>query len=427
MENFVNQTVLPWLAGSESLRGLARFPALIHAVSLLGLAFVVATFAAVVAGMTSWWERKVAGRMQSRIGPNRNGPHGFLQWIADAAKLLFKEDLIPAESDRKMFRLAPYFVLMGFILTFVALPFGQGLVAADLDVGIFFIVSITALVVVGILMSGWASNSKWGLFGGMRSAAQVVSYEIPAGLSLLVPVLMAGSLSTQEIIAAQGGPELGPWYMRGGWPWNWFLFANPWAMAAFFVFLTAALAEGNRTPFDLPEAESELVAGYFTEYSGIRFAVYFLTEWGNVYVMSALCTVLFLGGWQIPGVGPDTFAQATGWAWLGWQLLSLLVFLSKTLVMMNVVIWLRWTLPRIRVDQMMSVCWKYLVPLSLVLVVLVAGGEVLAAVLEVDPVVLFGWHVLFFAVAGLVPLVLFLKRTFLNIRLMGDAVDLSNW
>lgn len=208
------------------------------------LAVVLVTFGAVISGMTVWWEMRVSSRMQSRVGYNRVGAGGFLQWIADAVKLLLKEDLVPAEADQLLFRASPYFVLVGFALVFVALPFGQGVIAADLDVGIFYVLSVTALVVVGILVAGWSSNSKWSLFGGMRAAAQVVSYEIPAGLSAMVPVLMAGTLSMQGIIRAQGA-----------WPWQWFALTNPFATVAFLVFFVSQLAEGNRTPFDLPEAE----------------------------------------------------------------------------------------------------------------------------------------------------------------------------
>src|SRR5947208_3498512 len=233
----------------------------------------------------------VAARMQSRVGPNRVGPGGFLQWVADAVKLLLKEDLVPDESDQVLFRIAPYFMMVGFACVFVALPFSHRLVVADMNIGIFYILAVTALIVVGIIMSGWSSNSKWSLFGAIRSAAQIISYEIPAGMALMIPVLLAGTLSTQGIIRAQGG-----------WPWQWFVFDNPATFAAFFIYFISALAEGNRTPFDLPEAESELVSGYNTEYSGMRFSYFFLVEWGNMWVMSALAVTMFLGGWQVPGL-----------------------------------------------------------------------------------------------------------------------------
>jgi NADH-quinone oxidoreductase subunit H len=286
----------------------------------------------------------------SRVGPNRVGPQGLLQFMADGLKLVLKEDLVPAGANRLLFRIAPYFVFAGMFGTFVALPFSARLVAANLDVGILYILAITALVVVGIILGGWSSNSKWSLFGGLRSAAQIISYEIPAGLAVLVVVLLAGGLSTKAIIEAQGGM-----------PWNWFVFYSPFSLIAFPVYFTAALAEGNRTPFDLPEAESELVAGYSTEYSGFRFVVFFFAEWANLWIMSAIAVTCFFGGWRIPLVSvAETYS-----AWY-WILLGLAIFCLKTLALVFVVIQLRWTLPRLRVDQMMNMCWKYLIPLAFV-------------------------------------------------------------
>jgi NADH-quinone oxidoreductase subunit H len=290
---------------------------------------------------------------------------------------------------------------------------------ADLGVGVFYITSVTALVVVGILISGWSSNSKWALFGGMRAAAQVISYEIPAGIAVFVPVLMAGTLSMQGIIRAQGGA-----------PWDWFAFRNPAGLVAFFLLFTSQLAEANRTPFDLPEAESELVAGYLSEYSGFRFALFFLVEFGNLWVMSALATTLFLGGWQIPGMPAQAIDALRGSAlvppasWWLWQLVSMVVFAAKTLLLVNVVIWLRWTLPRIRVDQMMTLSWKYLVPAGfacLVFTLFWQLGVAVAPRLElVSGVLLF--------LAALLVAVAFLRRVFQNIRdVRGDAIDLTNW
>jgi NADH-quinone oxidoreductase subunit H len=374
---------------------------LLYGVSVAVLAFVLVNFGAVVSGMTVWWEMRVSSRMQSRVGYNRVGAGGFFQWVADAVKLLFKEDLVPADADHALFRAAPYFVLVGFALVFVALPFGESLVAADLDVGVFYVVSVTALVVIGILLAGWSSNSKWALFGGMRSAAQVISYEIPAGLAILVPVLLAGTLSLQGIIRAQGP-----------WPWDWFVFATPAGPLAFVVFFVAQLAEGNRTPFDLPEAESELVAGYLSEYSSFRFALYFLVEFGNLWVMAALSVALFLGGWQVPFAGPEVFAAARGagelpaLAWWGLQVISMAVFALKTLLMVNLIVWIRWTLPRIRVDQMMVMCWKYLVPVALFdllgtatwMVVFPQGAPIVTRALcafAAVMILLFAWRVVF--------------------------------
>jgi NADH-quinone oxidoreductase subunit H len=391
---------------------------LVLGIALGVLGFVLLNFGAIVSGMTVWWEMRVSSRMQSRVGYNRVGAGGFFQWVADAVKLLFKEDLVPAEADSLLFKAAPYFVLTGFALTFVALPFGESLIAADLNVGIFYLIAVTALVVVGILLAGWSSNSKWSLFGGMRSAAQVISYEIPAGLAIMVPVLMAGTLSMQGIIRAQGA-----------WPWQWFIFANPVAPIAFVIFFIAQLAEGNRTPFDLPEAESELVAGYLSEYSSFRFALYFLVEFGNLWVMAAVAVTLFFGGWQVPFAGPEVFARLRGTGampgagWWALQVVSMAVFAVKTLMVLNLIVWIRWTLPRIRIDQMMTLCWKYLVPFAFAAFVITLLWQILvAAVPAVGPIS-------GMAITGvtLVLAALFLRQTARNITAAGDRVDLTNW
>jgi NADH-quinone oxidoreductase subunit H len=309
---------------------------------------VVFGFVLPIAGVTTWVERRLMARMQSRIGPNRTGPIGILQWLADGVKNMLKEDIVPAAADARLFKIAPYVVIVGFVATFACLPFTQDLVIADLNVGVVYVTAVTALVVVGILMAGWASNNKWSLLGGVRSAAQIVSYEIPAGLSIVPIVLLSGTLSMQGIILEQG------WA-----PWTWYVFDDPFTFVAFFVFFTAALAEGNRTPFDLPEAESELVAGFATEYSGMRNLLFFMAEWGNLYVIGALATTLFLGGWQIPWALDDRPVLRNG--------LQFGTFFVKAYTIgVLVPIWLRWTLPRVRVDQMMVMCWKYLVPVALV-------------------------------------------------------------
>src|SRR5215470_994641 len=265
---------------------------LVYAAGMLvfGL-IVVLVFVMPVAGVTTFVERRVWARIQNRVGPNRVGPQGVLQWLADGIKLIMKEDIVPAQADARLFRLAPYLVVIGFVSTFVVLPFGSLLVVADMNVGLVYLTAVTSLVVVGVLMAGWASNNKWSLIGGIRSAAQIVSYEIPAGLSVMPIVLLTGTLSLQGIIAQQG------WAPQG-----WFIFNNPFNFIAFFIFFTAALAEGNRTPFDLPEAETELVAGYVTEYSGVRYLIFFMAEWGNLYVIGAVASTLFLVGLQIPPV-----------------------------------------------------------------------------------------------------------------------------
>jgi NADH-quinone oxidoreductase subunit H len=323
---------------------------------------VVVLFAALYAGLFIFFERRIAARIQSRIGPNRVGPQGILQFVADAVKLLLKEDLIPTVSDHAMFRLAPYLMAVGVLAAFAVLPLSPSLIGADLNIGILYVLAVTSLSVVGVLMSGWASNSKWALFGGMRAAAQIVSYEIPTGLAILPAILLAGTLSTQGIILAQGGE-----------PWNWFIFHSPMMFALFFIYFASSLAEGSRTPFDLPEAESELVSGYNTEYSGFRFAAYFLSELIHTWIAAALAVIVFLGGWQIPFVPASSILEAQGLAAWGFELGAAAVFVAKTLGLVFVIIQLRWTLPRVRVDQLMIICWKYLVPMAFVATFFILG------------------------------------------------------
>jgi NADH-quinone oxidoreductase subunit H len=381
-------------------------------------AFIILNFGMIVAAVTIWWEMRISSRMQSRIGYNRAGPGGFLQWLADGVKLILKEDLIPAEADQLLFRAAPYFVFAGFALVFVALPFGESVVMADLNVGIFYVTAVTALIVVGILLAGWSSNSKWAFFGGIRSAAQVISYEIPGGIAVMVPILMAGTLSMQGIIRAQGP-----------WPWQWFIFQSPFALLAFIAYFVAQLAESNRPPFDLPEAESELVAGYLAEYSGFRYAIYFVVEFGNVWIMSAIAVTLFFGGWQVPGVSLADFDAARGpgalpqLGWWGLQALSILVFALKTHAMMFLIVWIRWTLPRVRIDQMMNICWKYLVPMAFLAFVGALLWQIF--VTRVNGAALTTGVVLF--VGAVVTAALFLRQTLRNVPAVGDRVDLSNW
>ena len=330
---------------------------ILYAAFMLAAAAVGVGFVALFAGPVTWFERRVAARMQCRIGPNRVGPQGIFQWAADGLKCFLKEDLIPEAADRLLFRVAPYLVFVGLFLTFVVLPFSSHIIAADLSIGILYLMSVTTLVVVGLLMAGWASNSKYALIGGIRATAQLVSYEVPTAFALMTVVIIAGSLSTQGIVTAQGG-----------WPWEWFVFRNPFTFVAFFLFFTSGLAEGNRTPFDMPEGESELVAGYHIEYSGFRFLVFLFAEWANLWVLGAIATLVFVGGWQIPGVSHETIAASTGFAFWGWQLLSVVVFSIKTTWMVFVIIQVRWTLPRLRIDQLMLMCWKFLVPASFVCV-----------------------------------------------------------
>lgn len=341
METLINNLIASGAFGPHP-----NYAAVAGVVEFVAGAVVFLAVAMPFAGIVTWLERRVWARIQSRVGPNRVGPQGFLQWLADGLKNICKEDLIPAEADAPLFKLAPYLVMLAFILPWSVMPFSSSLILADLNVGVLFFTSITALTVVGVLMAGWASNDKWSLIGGIRSAAQIVSYEIPAGLSIFPVVLMTGTLSMQGIIHAQG------WA-----PQRWFLFANPFTFVAANILFISALAEGNRTPFDLPEAESELVAGFATEYSGMRYTFFFMAEWGNLFLIGALITTLFLGGWQFPHVSDNLVVM---------NLLELLIFNLKVLAVVFVSMWIRGTLPRVRIDQLMTVCWKYFVPLAFV-------------------------------------------------------------
>jgi NADH-quinone oxidoreductase subunit H len=357
---------------------------------------VALTVALVISGTLTWFERRVAGRMQSRVGPNRVGPFGFLQWVADGVKLLLKEDIIPDAVDRPLFKLAPYLVFMGLLGTFVVLPFGQYLIIADLNVGLIYLIAITGFVSLGLMMAGWSSNNKWALLGGMRSAAQIISYEIPTGLALMVPVVLAGTLSTQTLVERQGGL-----------PWQWNVFDNPFIFGCFIIYFVSALAEGNRTPFDLPEAESELVAGYNIEYSGWRFAVFFLSEWANLFVVGAVATTVFLGGWRVPWV---TLAEQASHWYL--QLFGLFLFFAKAMTLVFVIIWIRWTLPRFRVDQMMGLCWKYFVPWTFAALIFQAFWVWVA-----PPAARSVVHAFTFVICGLGLLVLFFSRVYYNWRM----------
>jgi NADH-quinone oxidoreductase subunit H len=341
MQNWINSLIAAGEFGRNPPRDLvyAAFIFVLSAIVFLGVAFPFA-------GIVSWVERRVWARIQSRVGPNRVGPNGSLQWLADGAKHVLKEDIIPDEADARLFKLAPYLVVLGFVLPWAVMPFSSALILADLNVGILYFTAITALTVVGVLMAGWASDNKWSLIGGIRSAAQIISYEIPAGMSIFPVVLITGTLSMQGIIQAQG------WE-----PYHWFLFSNPFCFVAAIVLYISALAEGNRTPFDLPEAESELVAGFATEYSGMRYLLFFFAEWGNMFIAGALITTLYLGGWQAPGLSSSPVVM---------NVLQLLSFNVKVLFLVFTSMWVRGTLPRVRIDQMMSLCWKFFVPIAFI-------------------------------------------------------------
>jgi NADH-quinone oxidoreductase subunit H len=336
---------------------------------ILCVLFVVG-FISVWAMFAVWLERKASADFQVRIGPNVVGPYGLLQSLADGLKLAFKEDLIPRDSDRLLFIIAPAIAFCGAFAAFVAIPFSSAIHVVDVDLGLFFILAVTAVGVIGVLMAGWSSNNKWSLYGAMREAAQLVSYEIPSALALMVPVLVTGTLSLRKIVEFQCMPAGGDLehasflYLSHGW----LALYSPWTLVAFFIYAIASLAECKRAPFDLPEAESELVSGFHTEYSGLRFSFFFLEEYGMMFVVSAVATAVFLGGWQpLPWLSFNLGALGL----LG-HLIGFAVFTAKTVFLVWVQIWLRWTLPRLRVDQVMVMGYKYLIPIVLLALTLMA-------------------------------------------------------
>ncbi len=302
-----------------------------------------------------WAERKVSARMQDRLGPTRVGPFGLLQSLADGIKLISKEDHAPTGADRFLFKLAPYLAFCATFVGFLALPFGAGLVAQDLQVAVFFMLAVLSSEVFGVILAGYASASKWSLFGGVREAAQVVSYEVPRAMCVIVPICIAGTLNLNTIGRQQ----------EGGF-WNWNVFHDPFTFVAFFVFFLCAMASCKRAPFDLAEAESELVAGFHTEYSGIRWSYFFLAEYGSMFAVSGLASLLFLGGWHT-GFLPFEAATEFGF-WLG-NLLNVAVFVGKCWLLVGVMMWVRWSLPRLRIDQVMMTCLQYFLPISCVLLV----------------------------------------------------------
>jgi NADH-quinone oxidoreductase subunit H len=292
-------------------------------------------------------ERKISAWIQSRIGPNRVGPHGLLQTVADALKLLLKEDIMPAACDRLLFTLAPIVCFMSVVVTLVVVPWDRDATPGDLSIGILFISAVASINVIGIMMAGWASNNKWSLLGGLRSAAQMVSYEIPQALALIGFAMWAGTLSLQDVGVAQTG-----------WFWDWNIFRY-WLWLPALIYFVASLAETNRTPFDLPEAESELVAGFHTEYTGMKFAVFFVSEYTAVFVVSLIFSTLFLGAWHTGIPALDAIVPGP------------VVMYTKAWAVVLVIMWLRWTLPRLRVDQLMGFAWKLLIPAALIAIAVV--------------------------------------------------------
>jgi len=307
-------------------------------------------------------ERKVAARMQIRLGPNRVGPQGMFQTTADTLKLIMKEGLTPDGADKFLFNLAPYIVMIVAMLLLAPIAFAKGFQIWDINIGVLYVTAISSLAVIGILMAGWASNNKYSMLGAMRSGAQIVSYELSAGLSIITIVVLTGSLQISEIVASQ---QNGWWLFKGHIP----------AIIAFVIFIIAVTAETNRAPFDLAEAESELTAGFHTEYSGMKFALFFLAEYINIFIVCAIGATLFLGGWMPLHIG----------SWEGFNRImdyipSVVWFFGKTFFLIFLIMWFRWTFPRLRIDQLLNLEWKYLLPISLFNLLLVTVIAIL------------GWH-----------------------------------
>lgn len=300
-----------------------------------------------------WAERKVAGHVQFRPGPNRVGPYGLIQPFADVVKLLFKEEALPAKANRVLYFLSPMIALIPAITVMAVVPVGPSFYATDVNVGLLVFLAMSSLGVYAVTLAGWAGNNKYGLLGGLRASAQMISYELSMGLAVIGVVLLAGSLSLVQIVEAQSGTWCG--FLP-----RWFVFYQPVGFVAFFLVM---LAETNRVPFDLPEAEAELVAGYHVEYSSMKFAAFFMGEYMNMLAISAICVTLFLGGWHGPWLPP---------AWGG-----PLWFFAKVAVLMVSFLWIRWTFPRLRYDQLMNLGWKVLLPLTLANAMVTALGVAL--------------------------------------------------
>lgn len=341
------QTMVRWLGMPDAYQNTAT-----QILLALVDAFIVFTFVMVTVLVLIYVFRKLVGFIQARLGPRYTGPRGVLQTVADAVKLLGKEDIIPYATDKVTFNIAPFIVFLPAFLVYIVIPFGDpkgGFQVQNLNIGVLYLVAISSVTVIGIVTAGWASGNKWAVLGAMRAGAQLLSYEVPMTLAFLVPVLLAGSLQLSEIVKAQGE-----------WIWQWNAFRLDYFGLTFLAFLTyfiCALAETNQTPFDLPEAESELVAGYHVEYSGMKFAIFFLAEFANTVAISAVATHLFLGGWK----APMPFLPDNGWMSMFW-------FFFKVSVLVFLVIWVRGTYPRVRIDQIMELGWKFLLPVSLICV-----------------------------------------------------------
>ncbi|MFN8254668.1 MAG: NADH-quinone oxidoreductase subunit NuoH [Bacteroidales bacterium] len=337
-------------------------PVWVFIIELLLVGVVFLAFYAVLGLFLVYLERRVCAFIQNRLGPNRVGPQGILQTIADLVKLLFKELFVVRNADKILFNLAPFIVIIASLLAIGALPYAKGLHAIDLNIGVFFVLAITSLGVIGILLAGWSSNSKYSLLGAMRSGAQIISYELSVGLSLLSVIIFSGSMQLSTIVASQADAW---WIFKGHIP----------AFIAFVIFLIAATAETNRGPFDLAEAESELTAGFHTEYTGIRFAFFFLAEYMNMFLAAALATTVFLGGWMPLHVGSlDGFNHVMD------AIPPIIWFFLKTFIVIYIIMLFKWTFPRLRIDQLLTLEWKYLLPINLLNIIIIAF------------LVLKGWH-----------------------------------
>ncbi|HET9258888.1 MAG TPA: NADH-quinone oxidoreductase subunit NuoH [Acidimicrobiia bacterium] len=321
-------------------------------VSLGGKLLLVALMIPLVGMVIGFAEMKLSAKMQYRVGPYfAGGRWGWAQLIADGVKFFQKEDIVPTDADRPVFKTAPILVLVATVALFVVIPFGPNVIFRDLDVGIFYALAISSLSTIGVLMAGWSSANKYSLIGGLRAAGQLIAYELPLVLAVVGPVILAGTMSLQGIVNAQ---------VDAGYPYVVV------QVVAFMIFMVAALAELSRIPFDMPIAESELVMGYLTEYSGFRFLFFFLAEFANMFTMSAIAVTLFLGGWWLPGIPTDVLEFA-----------GPLILIGKTFLLVFTMIWFRWTFPRFREDQLQRLAWKWLVPLALLNITLTAALKVI--------------------------------------------------
>ncbi|MEA4841064.1 MAG: NADH-quinone oxidoreductase subunit NuoH [Bacteroidales bacterium] len=332
------------------------------AIEFVVVGVIILALYCVIALALIYFERKICAFFQCRFGPNRVGPYGIFQSVADMLKMLIKEIIPINHTDKFLFYLAPFFVIIASILAFGAIPWGNGLQILDFNIGIFYILSVSSLGVIGILLAGWASNNKYSMIGAMRSGAQLISYELSAGLALMTIVVLSGSMQLSTMIEGQKDC----WYLfQGHIP----------AVIAFFIYLIAGHAETNRGPFDLPEAESELAAGYHTEYSGLQFGFFYLAEYLNMFIIASIATTVFLGGWMPFHVtGLDGFNAVMDY------IPSVIWFFGKVIVLMMLSLWVRWTFPRLRIDHLLNLEWKYLLPINMV--------NLLVMVI----VVIYGWY-----------------------------------